>query len=174
MIYANTEDITGGKAEMATVLMRLLITFVMHENNQEMLLGLLRDYLGMTADAEKYIGGVLYVYATTATETYLGMDQALATTYYLYYGADVGVSEVLGGYKDLNLEWQKILKELGYSGDENSTEVGKLIAGILGLDIFDDLIDTDGIAPNGLIAFVQKFISIFTTIVEWFKAFFAK
>ncbi len=173
MVYANTDDITGGKAEMATVIMRLLITFVMHENNQEMLLGLLRDHLGMTPEAEKYIGGVLYVYATAATETYLGMDQALATTYYLYYGADIGVSEVVGGFKDLNLEWQKILKELGYSDDENASEIGKLIAGIFELDIFEDIISPEGIAPNGLIAFVEKIISIFKSIIEWFRAFFA-
>ncbi|MBO7318669.1 MAG: hypothetical protein J6V06_01435, partial [Clostridia bacterium] len=59
MVYAPANEMTGGKADMVTVVMRLLVTFIMHENNQEMFLGLLRDNFGMTADVETFVGAVL-------------------------------------------------------------------------------------------------------------------
>lgn len=172
MVYAEGES--GTKEEMVTVVMRLLITFIMHENNQEMLVGLLKDAFNMTPDAEKYLRGVIGLYATVAVDTRLGMDQALATTYYIFYGADLGVDNVVGGYKDINSEWTKILYALGYEGPDDASESAKVIAGILGLDIFEDLIDKDaGIAPNGLLAFFTKLTSLFNQFIEWIKNLFA-
>jgi len=170
MVYA--DGASGDKAEMVTVVMRLLITFIMHENNQEMLVGVLKDAFNMSPDAEKYVRGVIGLYAEVAVDTYLGMDQALATTYYLFYGADLGVDNATGGYKDLNADWIKLLKKMGYEGPDDVSTSAKLIAGILGLDIFEDLISTEGIAPNGFIAFFQKIIELFNKIVEWFKNLF--
>ncbi len=171
MIYANHDDIQGGKAEMVTVVMRLLVTFIMHENNREMLLGLLRDNLGMSADAEKYVSGILDTFATISTETYLGMDQALATLYYLFYGADLGVEGAAGGLKDINKEWQNILKELGRSDNPDEITIGNLLAKFLD-KYMDDVLTEEGVAPNGLIAFFQKIIDWFNKIVEWFKNLF--
>ncbi len=163
----------GAKSEMVTVVMRLLVTFIMHENNQEMLLGLLKDNLGMTEEAGKYIGGVLKVIGDCATETYLGMDKALATLYYIYYGLDIGVGETANGVKDLNAEWTKLLEEMRNSKDNGEALAGQIITEILDLDIFDDIIDPDeGIAPNGFIAFFQKIAAFFQRIADWFKNLF--
>ncbi len=167
MIYQSEE----AKTEMVTVVMRLIVTFIMHENNQEILLGLLRDHLGMTADAEKYVRGVLDTIATCATETYLGMDKALATLYYLFYGADLGVGETAGGLKDINAQWQQILKDLGMSDDPNEQTIGNLLAQFLDTN-FEDILTSEGIAPNGLIAFFQRIIEWFNKIIEWFKNLF--
>ena len=169
MVYAEGES--GNKAEMVTVVMRLIVTFIMHENNREMLLGLLRDNLGMSADAEKYVRGILDTIATVAVDTYLGMDQALATLYYLFYGADIGVDGAAGGLKDLNKEWQNILKELGMSDDPNELTIGNLLAKFLG-DYFEDVLTPEGVAPNGFIAFFQRIIEWFNKIIEWFKNLF--
>ena len=170
MVYSDEDPIVGSKSEMVTVVMRLLITFIMHENNQEMLVGLLKDTFGMSPDAEKYVRGVIGLYAEVAVDTRLGMDQALATTYYLFYGADTGVEGVTGGYKDINAAWREALATL----KEDSGIAADLIDALLGLDIFDDLIDTDtGIAPNGFIAFFQKISDLFNKIIEWFKNLFA-
>ena len=174
MVYSEEGLASGSKAEMVTIVMRLLITFIMHENNQEMLIGLLKDNFNMTPDAEKYVRGVIGLYATIAVDTRLGMDQALATTYYMFYGADLGVDSALGGYKDINAEWLKILYALGYEGPEDMSESAKVIAGILGLDIFKDIVDIeDGLAPNGLIAFFTKLVSLFNQFIDWIKNLFA-
>ncbi len=169
MIYQSAE----AKGEMVTVVMRLLITFIMHENNQEMLLGLLRDYLGMTAEAEKYVAGVLKVIADCSTETQLGMDNALATLYYIYYGLDIGVGETADGKKDLDAEWTKLLEEMRNSKDDGEALAGEIITGILDLDIFEDIIDpVEGIAPNGFIKFFQKIAEWFQAIIDFFKNLF--
>ena len=174
MVYSEEGLASGSKAEMVTIVMRLLITFIMHENNQEMLIGLLRDELNMTPDAEKYVRGVIGLYATIAVDTRLGMDQALATTYYMFYGADLGVDNAVGGFKDINAEWTKILYALGYEGPDDMSESAKVIAGILGLDIFKDLVDVeDGLAPNGLLAFFTKIVDLFKQFMDWFKNLFA-
>lgn len=98
-LYVPYNELYGNNVTMASLtyfntlkaaIMRLFVTFVMHENNQEMLLGLMRDKLGMTADAEKYVAALLKLIADCSVETKLGMDTALATLYYLFYGADIG------------------------------------------------------------------------------------
>ncbi|MBR5826053.1 MAG: hypothetical protein IKY78_03095 [Clostridia bacterium] len=175
MVYSDNGLTAGSKAEMVTVVMRLLITFIMHENNQEMLIGVLNDVFNMTDDAEKYVRGLIGLYATVAVDTRLGMDQALATTYYMFYGADLGVDNAFDGYKDINAEWLKILYALGYEGPEDMSESAKIIGEILGLDIFEGIFDdqTGELAPNGLIAFFQQIASLFNQLVEWIKNLFA-
>lgn len=166
MIYQSAE----AKGEMVTVVLRLAITFIMHENNRAMLLGLLRDNLGMSAEAEKYVELTLNIIADCAVETRLGMDTALATIYYIFYGADVGVGETTGGYDSLNDAWREALKELR----EESDIAADLIEEILGSDIFEDIIDPEeGIAPNGFIAFFQKIASWFQKIIDFFKGLFS-
>ena len=173
MVYSSSENV-GSKAEMVTVVLRLLVTFIMHENNQNMLLGLLRDKLGMTADAEKYVAALLKVIADCSVETRLGMDSALATIYYIFYGADIGVGNTATGVKDMNEEWTKRLKKMRESTNKGESAAGDLIAGILDLDIFDDIIDPEeGIAPNGFIKFFQKIASWFQKIIDWFKGLFS-
>ena len=166
MIYQSAE----AKGEMVTVVLRLAITFIMHENNRAMLLGLLRDNLGMSAEAEKYVELVLNIIADCAVGTRLGMDTALATIYYIFYGADIGVGETTGGYNSLNDAWREALKELR----EESNIAADLIEEILGSDIFEDIIDPEeGIAPNGFIAFFQKIASWFQKIIDFFKGLFS-
>lgn len=169
MVYA--EGASGNKGEMTTVIMRLVVTFIMHEKNREALIGLLKDNLGMTKDAEKYVRGVLDSIASISTETYLGMDQALATLYYLFYGADIGVGEATGGLKDINAEWQAILKELGKSDNPDELTIGNILAKFLN-KYMEDVFTEDGIAPNGFIAFFQKIIDWFNKLVEWIKNLF--
>ncbi len=161
------------RSEMVTVVMRLLVTFIMHENNIDMLFGLLRDELGMTAEAEKYLRSIFDYLKKNSTATALGMDLALATFYYIFYGLDIGVDNTANGVKDLNAEWTKRLNKMRNSKDEGEALAGEIIAGILDLEIFDDIIDPEeGVAPNGFIAFFQKIIDWFNKIIEWFKSLF--
>ena len=170
MTYAAEGAEVGGKSDMVTVVLRLLVTFIMHENNQEMLLGLLRDNFGMTADVELYVGALLSAIAKSSVETQLGMDAALSILYYVFYGADLGVDNATNGVKDLNAEWTKLLSEMRNSKDEGEALAGEIIAGILDLDIFDDIVDPEeGIAPNGFIKFIMKIIEFFKKLFSWGK-----
>ncbi len=167
MVYASEK----GAAEMVTVIMRLLITFIMHENNQEILIGLLKDNLNMSADAEKYVRGLLDTIADLSVNTHLGMDKALATLYYLFYGLDIGVGELAGNKKDLNKKWQEALTELGKTENGGSGSLGDALADFLDTYL-DDIITSDGLAPNGIVAFFQRIAEIFNKIIEWFKMVF--
>ncbi len=159
-------------AEMVTVVMRLLITFIMHENNQEMLIGLLKDNFNMNADSEKYVRGLLDTIADLSVNTYLGMDKALATLYYLFYGVDIGVGELAGGMKDLNEKWQEALRELGKTDDGKEGSLGNALADFLDTYL-EDVLTSEGVAPNGFIAFFQRIADWFNQIIEWIKGLFS-
>ncbi len=166
MVYAPMEELSGGKVEMVTVVERLIVAFIVHENNQELLLGLLRDYLGMSEEAEPYVASIIKMFANLAVETQLGMDTALATIYYIFYGLDAGADGAAGGVKELNALWKDALAELR---DKNAP-AADIIEEILGWDIFEDVLDPyDGVAPNGIIAFIKKIISWFQAILDWFR-----
>ncbi len=167
MIYQSEK----AEAEMVTVVERLLVTFIMHENNREVLINLLKDNFGMSADAEKYVRGVLDAIADNAVNTPEGMDRALGIIYYVYYGVDLGIGEATGGLKDLNKEWQEILKELGKSDDPNEATVGNMIASILDI-VLEDIFTSEGVAPNGFIAFFKKIVEWFQAISDFFKNLF--
>ena len=164
MVYQAAE----AKGEMVTVVLRLAIKFLALEKNVDAIIGILENNLGMSADAKKYVEGVLTAVVGCLSDTRLGMDLALYTIYYIFYGADLGVDETTNGYKDLNSIWRDALAKL----KKDSPAAGGLIEEILGLDIFEDLIDGEQIAPNGFMAFFQKLIDIFNKIIEWFKNLF--
>ena len=168
MVYAEGES--GDKADMVVSVERLLITFIMHENNREMVLGLLRDNLGMSADAEKYVKATLDLIADCALETETGMDTALSIVYYIYYGVDTGVSNTTNGLGNINDAWKEAIGEL----KEKNPNVGSILDEVFDTGILDDIIDIDnGLAPNGLIKFFQKIANIFTTIKDIFSKLFS-
>ncbi|MBQ3136972.1 MAG: hypothetical protein IJB74_05750 [Clostridia bacterium] len=166
MVYSEGE--IGDSKELVVVVLRLIVTFIANENNAELLVGLLRDNLGMSAEVEEFVRGLLTVLVECISGTKLGVDVALSTLYYVFFGIDKGVGEAVGGTKTLDQLWRDALSDLRRENEG----VADMIEDILGWDIFEDVISPDGIAPNGLIAFFQKIISWFQTIVAWFKSFF--
>ncbi len=166
MVYAEGE--IGDSKELVIVVLRLIVTFIANENNAELLVGLLRDNLGMCAEVEEFVRGLLTVLVECISGTKLGVDVALSTLYYVFFGVDKGVGEAVGGSKTLDQLWRDALADLRKENDG----VADMIEDILGWDIFEDVISPEGIAPNGLIAFFQKIISWFQSIAAWFKNFF--
>ena len=169
MVYAPDGGLEGGKAEMVTVIERLAITFITDGKNREVLMQLFKDELGMTEETAKYVEGLIKVLAETVADTSLGMQLALASVYYVFFGVDTGVGEAVGGYDSINNAWKEALDELGKKNPAGLD----IIRDILGLDIFEDVISPDkGLAPNGLIAFFQKIASWFQSIFAWFGKIF--
>lgn len=172
MVYSKTDS--GSAADMVTALLRLALTFIGNEKNVDAVVGLLSDYCNMDESAKEFVSAVLKAIVDYQLGTAYGMDQALATVYYIFYGTDIGSNETAGALKDVNAQWIALLEKLGKSDNPDEATVGNLIAKILDLDIFKDIIDTDtGIAPNGLVAFFQKIMAWFNSIIDWFKGLFS-
>lgn len=165
MVYAEGES--GTKAEMSVVIMRLAVTFVGNEANAEVIYNFLKTELGMADEAAKFVKGVIELFGELATETFIGMDQALAVIYYLFYGIDVGVDNTTTGYKDLNAAWQTAFSDLSTT----SPALALVLADFLD-QYMDDVLTEEGVAPNGLLAFFQKIADWFNKIIEWFKNLF--
>ena len=168
MVYAEGES--GTETEMVVTIERLLVTFIMHENNRDMLVGLLKDNLGMSDDAAKYVDTILDIIAEYAVNTEDGMDSTLYLIYTIYYVADTGVGNVTGSMNDINGTWKDIVTVI----KKNDSSAGAIIDEILGWEIFEDVLDVeDGFAPNGIIKFFQKITDWFKGISEWFKNLFS-
>ena len=180
MVY---DENSASEGDMVTVLLRLVITFILTENNREVLINLLKSELGMSADAEKYVAALFKALADCTIGNQLGMDSALATIYYVYYGLDKGVGEAADGKKDLDKAWQAKLKELGYSDNKDEQSVGNLITDILDIVFNDqgnvpddggnDVLDKDGLASNGFLSFFQRIKIFFEEIAAFFRELFS-
>ena len=166
MVYANGE--VGDKKELVTAVLSLGVTFLANDQNKDVLIGLLEDNLGMGETASRYADAMIGLVIDCINDTQLGGEAALATLYYVFYGVDTGIDNTVAGKNNIDKLWQDALAELR----KENNAAGDLIEEILGWEIFDDLIDSEGLAPNGLIAFFQKIVSIFQRIVEWFKNLF--
>ena len=171
MVYQSQK----AQGEMVTIALRLLITFLMTEDNRETAIALIKDAFSMDADAERYIRVLFNTYADCVTTTHLGMDKALATTYFLFCGADPAADAAADTTKNLNAIWQKLLKKMGKSDNPDEATIGNLIAELLDNEIFEDIVDTEtGIAPNGFIKLFAKLRELFNRLIEFFKSVFNK
>ena len=181
-LYKMVYQSETAKAEMVTIALRLLITFLMTEDNRDVAVELLKQYFNMDKDAEKYVRAVLDTIADYTVSTHLGMDSALATVYYLFYGADMAAGGAADGLKDVNKEWLKRLKKLGLSDNREEETVGNLIADILDIVFTDegtepgggnDVIGSNGVAGNGGISFFERIKIFFQEIIDFFRNLFS-
>ena len=168
MVYAEGES--GTQTEMVVTVEKLLVTFIMHETNRDVVTNLLKDKLGMSDDAAKYVDTILDIVAEYAVNTEDGMDSTLYLIYTIYYVADTGVGNAAGSMNDINGTWKDIVTVI----KKNDSSAGAIIDEILGWEIFEDVLDAeDGFAPNGIIKFFQKIADWFKGISEWFKNLFS-
>ncbi len=178
----------ANEADMITAVMRLVITFILTENNREVLINLLKTELGMSADAEKYVRALINSFADVVVgkegeDLRLGMDTVLATIYYIFYGLDIGVGETADGKKEVSELWQKKLEELNKNASSDETKVGDLITDILDIIFNDegkvpegggnDVLDQNGVASNGFLAFFARIKAFFQEIAEFFRNLFS-
>lgn len=181
----------ANEADMVTAVMRLVITFILTENNREVLIDLLKDALGMSADAEKYVSALLKAFADVVVgkegeDLRLGMDSVLATIYYIFYSLDKGVDGTVAGKDNLSKLWAEKIKELNDNSPSENTQVGDLITDIFDIIFNDedengnfpvgggnDVADKEEIAPNGFIAFFQRIAKFFEEIGEFFRKLFS-
>ncbi|MBQ3518979.1 MAG: hypothetical protein IJA31_06635 [Clostridia bacterium] len=164
MKYASEED----RTDMATVLLRFVLTIVTVEENARSIKIMLKDALD--EDAYKFVCALLDNFVDMA-QSADGMDKILYTIYYIYVGAKEGADGVDGALDDANDNYGFMQDLL----ENSSVPFLKDIAGTLGdfLDKnFDDIVDSEGIIPNGFIKFFQSLFDLFEKIINWFKGFF--
>lgn len=168
----------AAKADMVTSILALLIEFITTENNQAAVVALLES-IGMTAEGKKYVAAFIEFLATCVADTSLGMDAALYAIYYVYYGVDMGASELITGKEQLSNQWKDTLAELNKDASSEETKVGDLLT-----DIFDIIFETDdegengvldnsGVASQGGLTFFQKIAKFFQEIAEFFRNLFS-
>ncbi len=163
MKYVSAED----RADMTSVILRFVMSFVAVEENARALKIMLKDEL--SEDGFKFVCALLDNFVDMAKTTD-GMDKILYTIYYIFIGAE-GVVEGVDGSLDEANDNYKFMQDLFAKSD---VEFLNNIAGTLGdfLDSnFKDIVDSDGIIPNGFIKFFQKLIELFEKIINWFKGF---
>ncbi len=164
MKYASEED----RTDMATVLIRFVLTIVTVEENARSIKLMLKDALD--EDAYKFVCALLDNFVDMA-QSADGMDKILYTIYYIYVGAKEGADGVDGALDDANDNYGFMQDLL----ENSSVPFLKDIAGTIGdfLDKnFNDIVDSEGIIPNGFIKFFQSLFDLFEKIINWFKGFF--
>ncbi len=164
MKYVSAED----RADMTSVILRFVMSFVAVEENARALKVMLKDEL--SEDGYKFVCALLDNFVDMAKTTD-GMDKILYTIYYIFIGAE-GVVEGVDGSLDEANDNYKFMQDLFAKSD---VEFLNNIAGTLGdfLDSnFKDIVDSDGIIPNGFIKFFQSLTALFEKIINWFKGFF--
>ncbi|MBE6811771.1 MAG: hypothetical protein E7523_02685 [Ruminococcaceae bacterium] len=163
MKYVSAED----RADMTSVILRFVMSFVAVEENARALKIMLKDEL--SEDGFKFVCALFDNFVDMAKTTD-GMDKILYTIYYIFIGAE-GVVEGVDGSLDEANDNYKFMQDLFAKSD---VEFLNNIAGTLGdfLDSnFKDIVDSAGIIPNGFIKFFQKLIELFEKIINWFKGF---
>ena len=166
MVYV--DGVTGGKTEMVNIIEGLIITFLTDEKNQATVVKFLEEKLGMGETGKEFVEGTIEVLAG-ALKTDLGMQAALAAVYYIYYGLDVGADSTVGGLNDINKIWSESLKDF----KENVPGMDKIIDSVLGLEILEDIVDQNAIAPKGFAKFIAKITGFFQNIANFFKNLFS-
>ncbi|MBQ5905729.1 MAG: hypothetical protein IIW88_07670, partial [Clostridia bacterium] len=181
MVYGGIE----AEADMVTAILRLLITFATTEGNQKAIVDLLKS-IGLTAEGEKYLAAMIEFLATCIADTKLGMDAALYSIYYVYYGVDKGAAEVVKGKDDLSKQWVAKLEELNKNSPNENAQVGDLLTDIFDiifgkdengnngvLDDKDNNGENGGVASQGGLTFFQKIAKFFQEIAEFFRNLFS-
>ncbi len=164
MKYASAED----RADMTSVLLRFVMNFVTVEENARSIKIMLKDSL--SEDGYKFVCALLDNFVDMA-KTADGMDKILYTIYYIFIGAEGAIEGVDGTLDEANNNYE-FMQDLFENSDVPFLND---IAGTFGdfLDNnFDNIVDSDGIVPNGFIKFFQSLTALFEKVINWFKGLF--
>lgn len=165
MKYASKLD----KADMLTILLRIVIDFATMDENIAKIEAILKEYI---PNEENYnsVCSLLESLAKSASED-PGMGQALYVLYYIFVGLSESAEATDDLYHDVNNSWQFILKMLDTSEEPILNNFSKTLKGVLN-KYFDGIFTDEGVAPNGFIRFFQKLAELFKKIGEFFRSLF--
>ena len=170
MKYATDSD----KADMVTVLLRLIIAFVTEDENIVAIEGMLKDVVD-GEDAYKSVCTILETLASAVKEE-PNMSKALAYIYYLFVTVDVSTDIADEIYHDVTNSWEYILKMLETSEEPLLRDLAKAIKKALNDNFGTDYEINEEVEEEkpltGFALFIDKIKKFFEKIGEFFRNLF--
>lgn len=167
MQYASELD----KADMLTIVLRMVVDFITYDENMAKLEEILKNYIP-NEDNYKSVCSMLESLQQSVKDD-PGLGNSLYLLYYIFVGLNESAERIDDLYHDVNNSWKFILKMLETSNDPVLNGYAKTIKGVLN-KYFKDIFDEDGVAANGFIRFFQRIAEFFKKIGEFFRKMFKR
>lgn len=172
MQYASDRD----KADMVTVLLRLIVDFVTMEENIKVFESMLADVI-TDEDTYKSVCSILESVAAAASED-PNLGKGMAVVFYLFLALDKTAEGADDIYHDVTNSWEFILHQLETSEDPALRNFGKTLKNALnkyfGADYEvgdkEDIIDEE--KDTGISAFFKAIKEFFQKIGDFFRKLF--
>lgn len=164
MEYAPGAD----QADLVTIILRLLLTFVSVPENAQALEAILKDKLN--EEGYKFICSLLDNFSQMAA-TPEGMDEIMYTVYWIFYSANVAASETENWLAEFNGDYS-FLNQLFATSDLAFLRQIEISMGDLLNKYTGDIIDDDELVPNGFIKFFKQIAALFQKIIQFFQNLF--
>ena len=164
MKYANGAD----RADMITVLLRFVLTFVAVPENVVALEAMLEGQLD--EEGYKFLCSLLENFSQMAASDD-GMDEIMYTVYEIFYAANVAAHSTEDWLAEFNGDYS-FLNQLFATSNLDFLRQIEVSLGDLLNKYTGDIIDDDEIVPNGFIAFFQKIAEFFQKIGDFFRNLF--
>jgi hypothetical protein len=162
--------VDAGNEDVVTMLLRYLINFVVHPDNQAEIKTMLIEEAGLEGNQQKVLETVLDTFAAMAQQGN-GADSVLNGVYYIFYGTGIGGGHANDFLNDFNTNWRKVFDLLANSNNELLRNLGQTAKDILNTYL-GDILDEGGLAPNGFVKFLNAIADFFKKIADFFSSLF--
>ena len=161
----------GDRADLITAVLCIAMEFIATDGNAEALKELVQEYLPDTSS--EYVTALIdTLYSAVTTNPDEHVDLMLTTIWYIFYGADKAVEATDDWLNDYNADWQFIIDLMQHAETDAIADLGKKFADLLDTYL-DGIYDSEGLASDGAVTFVQKLIAFFQKIIQFFKNLFS-
>ncbi len=164
MKYATGAD----SVDFVTVILRLALTFISIPENVVALEAILADEL--TGDGYIFLCSLLENFSQMVAKE-KGMDEVMYTVYQIFYAANVAAHKTNDWVEDFNGDYSFLNQLFATSDLAFLRQIESSLSGLLG-KYAGDIVDEEGIAPNGFIKFFQKIAEFFQKIADFFANLF--
>ena len=158
----------GDRVDMVTIVLRLALAFIADRHNVTVIKTMLQPSLN--AEGFRFACALLDNFADMAGNAD-GMDKILYTVYYIFVGAKDSADHVEGELNGANDNYNFLQDLLANSEFDFLKDISVSLGEFMD-ENFKDIVDTDGIIPNGFIKFFQSIKALFDKIIGWFKNMF--
>ncbi|MBQ1553338.1 MAG: hypothetical protein IIZ66_07305, partial [Clostridia bacterium] len=161
----------ANRVDMVTLVLRLACEFIATGDNAEKIKAIITES-DMNEDAKKYVIALIDALVDSIEKDPVNhIDVMLGTLYYFFYAIDKGAEGADNWLNDLNDDWTFVTGMMVNSESD-------LLSGVFSA-FFDEvdtdlggIVDSQGLASNGLIPFFQRIVEIFQKIIAFFTSLF--
>ncbi len=160
------------KADMITVLLRLLIKFITYDENIYTLQTMLEESTGLKKD--EFI--LIYAFLETLlvySHSPMGTEDIMSIIFDVFKAAVVATTDVSDKYTELNNNFAFLYYMLVNSKIPEISAFGKVFMEFIDRDL-KDIFDSAGVMSGGFISFIERIMEFFQKIIDFFKNLFDK